>query len=288
VLEERKRLEVTVDGLQPLIKIGLTKMEMMRKTEIVITNSQAQIEADENVEFEVEVTKAKQINIPKGRYLTNCNKCHVTCHNPCVIPNDDGKVECAAMDHSMPRAIRTCNVCPKKCIWTMHVNQSFRWEYVKEKQITSSSILKQKYESELKRKLNANELLEILKKDVEEDKKIMLERVHSVSRCLQRLDEIALRPNAFSTPEYIDLIINSEQRDKFPGYKERIVSLQQLRRMVIVTSKVKKNENLLNLDEKDDDFDDNTECDSENEDFDGASLFSRDDRDTFENSFIDK
>ena len=288
VLEERKQLEVTVDGLQPLIKIGLTKMEMMRKTEIVITNSQAQIEADENVEFEVEVTKAKQINIPKGKYLTNCNKCHVTCHNPCVIPNDDGKVECAAMNRTMPIAIRTCNVCPKKCIWTMHVNQSFRWEYVKEKQITSSSILKQKYESELKRKLNAKELLEILKKDVEEDKKIMLERVNSVSRCLQRLDEIALRPNAFSTPEYIDLIINSEQRDKFPGYKERIVSLQQLRRMVIVTSKVKKNENLLNLDEKDDDFDDNTECDSENEDFDGASLFSRNDRDTFENSFINK
>ena len=38
VLDERKKLEATVDGLQPLIKFGLTKMEEMRKTKNMITS----------------------------------------------------------------------------------------------------------------------------------------------------------------------------------------------------------------------------------------------------------
>ncbi|EFX64709.1 hypothetical protein DAPPUDRAFT_333912 [Daphnia pulex] len=227
VIDERKRLEVTVDGLQPLIKIGLTKMEEMRKTKMVIANSQAQIEANENVHFEIEVTRPKQIQIPTGRYLTNCNKCHVTCHNPCVIPNDDGKVECAAMDRSMPEGTRTCTICPNKCIWYMHSNQPYRWEYVKEKQVTSSGAIKQKYESELKKKLTAKELVEILEEDVEDNNKIVLERVEMVIKCIKRLDEIALRPNHFSTPEYIDLIITTEQREKSVGFKERIESLKK-------------------------------------------------------------
>ena len=67
VLEERKRLEATVDGLQPPIKIGLSKMEEMRKTKQMITNSQVQIEANENVEFEVEITAAQKMEISAGQ-----------------------------------------------------------------------------------------------------------------------------------------------------------------------------------------------------------------------------
>ncbi len=59
--------------------------------------------------------------------------------------------------------------------------------------------IKQKYEAELKRKLKAEEL----EKDVEDNNKIVHQRVDTVARCIQRLDEIALRPNPFSTPQYI-------------------------------------------------------------------------------------
>jgi energy-coupling factor transporter ATP-binding protein EcfA2 len=252
VLEERKRLEATVDGLQPLIKIGLSKMEEMRKTKQMITNSQAQIEANENVEFEVEVTVPKKVEIPAGQFLTNCNKCYVTCHYPCMIPNDDGKIDCAAMDHSMARETRSCRVCPEKCIWNMHANQPYKWEYVKQKQATSSDAIKQKYETELKRKLTAEELIKVLQNDLDQNDRKVLERVKTVSSCIQRLDEIALRPNPFSTPQYIDLIIDSEQQEKRLGFKERIESLKKLRQMAVITSKVKKNESLLTTNRYDD------------------------------------
>ncbi|EFX70696.1 hypothetical protein DAPPUDRAFT_30434, partial [Daphnia pulex] len=231
VLEERKRLEATVDGLQPLIKIGLSKMEEMRKTKQMITNSQAQIEANENVEFEVEVTVPQKVEIPAGQFLTNCNKCYVTCHNPCAFENDDDKVDCAAMDHSMARETRSCRVCPEKCIWNMHANQPYSWEYVKQKQATSSDAIKQKYETELKRKLTAEDLIKVLQNDLDRNEREVLERVKTVSSCIQRLDEIALCPNPFSTPQYIDLIIDAEQQEKRLGFKERIESLKKLRQM---------------------------------------------------------
>lgn len=252
VLEERKTLEATVDGLQPLIKIGLTKMEEMRKTKQMITNSKAQIDANENVEFDVEVTMPKKVDNPVGQYLTNCNKCYVTCHNPCAIRNDEGKAKCSAMDSTMPRATRGCRVCPKKCIWNMHANQPYRWEYVKEKQATSSDEIKHKYEKELKRKLTAEELVKELEKDVELNDKEVLNRVEIVSKCIERLDQIALRPNPFSTPQYIDLIIDAEQQEKRPGFKERIESLKKLRHMAVITSKIRNKESLVIRDRKDD------------------------------------
>ncbi|KAI9550852.1 hypothetical protein GHT06_004662 [Daphnia sinensis] len=277
VLDERKRLESTVDGLQPLIKIGLAKMEELRKTKTMISNCQAQIDANENVEFEVEVNMPKKVENLSG-YLTNCNKCYVTCHNPCAIPDDEGKMSCAAMDHTMAREIRCCRICPEKCIWNMHANQPYRWEYVAEKQATSSDAIKQKYETELKKKLTAEELVKVLEHDIDVNNKTVLQRVDIVSRCIQRLDEIALRPNPFSTPQYIDLIIDAEQQEKRVGFKERIESLKKLRQMAVITSKVKNKESLLTMDKRDDDDDQSVDEDDDQtadaDDDDGASVKS--------------
>jgi hypothetical protein len=134
----------------------------------------------------------------------------------------------------------------------MHANQPYRWEYSLEKQATSSDEIKQKYEAELKRKLTAEELVKVLEKDVEDNTKIVHQRVDTVARCIQKLDEIALRPNPFSTPQYIDLIIDAEQQEKRLGFKERIESLKKLRQMAVITSKIKNKESLLSLDRKDD------------------------------------
>lgn len=247
VLEERKKLEATVEGLQPLIKLGLAKMEEMRKTKLIITNSQFQIEINENVEFEVEVTVPEKVEIPNGQCITNCNKCYVTCHNPCGLSPDADKVNCAAMDSSMEPEFRRCRVCPEKCIWNMHANQPYKWEYVTQKQATSSDAIKHKYENELKRKLTAEELINVLQNDIDQNESAVLKRVDTVARCIQRLDEIALRPNPFSTIQYIDLIIDAEQQEKRTGFKERIASLQKLREMAAITTSVKNKESLFHL-----------------------------------------
>ncbi|XP_057377823.1 uncharacterized protein LOC130699592 [Daphnia carinata] len=251
VLEERRQLEATVQGLQPLIKHGLTKMEEMRKVTQMITDCQAQIDANQNVTIEVEVNEAVQVQYTDG-CLTNCNKCHYTCHIPCYLDNTDNKLKCSAMDHSMPEATRSCTVCPQKCIWNLHENQPYKWEYVKQKKTTSSDAVKAKYEKEMKKKLTATQLVQILEKDVEKNDEMVLQHVVTVTRCIKRLEEIALRPNPFSTPQYIDLIIDSEQNEKRQGYKERIESLKKLRQMAVITTKIKNKENVMSRDRKDD------------------------------------
>ena len=241
VLEERKHLEATVDGLQPLIKIGLVKMEEMRKIKEMIANSQVQIEANESVLFEVEVTVPTKVEIPEGQYLTNCNRCYVTCHESCIYKNDDEKVNCAAMDKTMPKKNRSCTVCPNKCIWNMHANQPYKWEYVQEKQMTSSGDIKAKYETELNKILTAEDLIQVLQDALDNNEKNVLERVKTVTDCIRRLDEIALRPNPFSSPEYIDLIIEAEHQEKKLGFQERIKSLQRLREMAVLTHRIQTN-----------------------------------------------
>ena len=267
VLEERKQLEATVERLQALMKISLSKMEEMRKTNQILSMSQAQIEAKKNVTFEVNVTVPKKVDITAGQYVTNCNKCHITCHYPCTIPNDDGKVSCKAMNHLiLPRNKRTCRICPEKCIWNLHSNQSYKWEYVTQKKSTSSDAIILRYENEIKRKLTAEELINELRKDLEANDNAVFERVDTVTRCIQRLDEIALRPNPFSTTQYIDLIIKAEKQEKRPGFKERIESLKKLRQMAEITSKIQNRESLLSTDrvegEPDMDLDDDADSDS--------------------------
>ena len=78
-----------------------------------------------------------------------------------------------------------------------------------EKQATSSDAINKKCEDELKKKLTAEELIEVLEKDVEDNAKVVLDRVNIVCSCIKRLYEIALCPNPlFSIAQYIDRIID--------------------------------------------------------------------------------
>jgi hypothetical protein len=104
-----------------------------------------------------------------------------------------------------------------------------------------------------------------------------------VAKCIQKLDEIALRPNpCVLTPQYIDLIIDAEQQEKRPGFKERIESLKKLRQMAVITSKIKNKESMLSLDRKDnlDDQADDADADEDDDDND----YSNQDRYSYSNA----
>lgn len=74
---------------------------------------------------------------------------------------------------------------------------------------------------------------------------ILMELIDKSSRSLQRLQAIALKPNPLSTPEYIDLLIMSEQQELKPGYQERIKSLREVREIAEIIRKIANKEPLL-------------------------------------------
>uniref|UniRef100_A0A8C8SII7 Fibronectin type-III domain-containing protein n=1 Tax=Pelusios castaneus TaxID=367368 RepID=A0A8C8SII7_9SAUR len=242
VLRERKELETAVEGLQPQIKAGLTKLEELRKTQQALDQHKDDMEANKDFEYEVEKTVPVQKDISgTGHYITNCQNCHYTCHYPCGIPNDDGKRGCAAINQSTGY----CTVCPGKCFWNVHFNQKYKFEYkvVKEKQTYEQ--LKEKYEKASGEVLTAKNVVEKLSQEYSMVEEILMELIEKSSRSLQRLQAIALKPNPLSTPEYIDLLIMSEQQELKPGYQERIKSLTEVREVAEIIRKITNKERLL-------------------------------------------
>ncbi|CAL8316839.1 unnamed protein product [Gadus morhua 'NCC'] len=239
VLNERKQLEVSVEGIQPQIRAGLAKLEQIRSTQQQIEKYNADITSNENFEFEVEIIKPVQtILTKKGEYITNCSECSMTCHYPCIIADDLKKSGCGAMKDGK------CIVCPRKCDWKVHFNQKYKWDYVKEKQLTTAHELKEKYEKATEAKITVQQLIEIQREEIVnlQDKLILLMDKSSAS--LARLREIALQPDPLSTPEYIELLILGEKKEGKEGYLARVQSLEKMKGNAQIIAKFSKGEQL--------------------------------------------
>ncbi|XP_042328392.1 uncharacterized protein LOC121933131 [Sceloporus undulatus] len=240
VLRERKRLETTVEGLQPQIKFGLTTLEELQKTKRILEQHKDEMEANKDFEFEIEKTVPDQIKVKK-EFLTNCQTCHFTCHYPCMIANDTQKYLCAAMDAKREK----CTVCPGKCVWNVHFNQKYRWEYktIKEKQTYGQ--IKANYEKASKEAMTMEKVFEHLQKEYAQVEKRMLKQIEDSTRCIDRLQEIALKPNPMATPDHIDLLIEAEKQEAKPGFQDRIKALERAREMAVTVSKIARDEPLL-------------------------------------------
>uniref|UniRef100_A0A3B3Q850 Septin-type G domain-containing protein n=1 Tax=Paramormyrops kingsleyae TaxID=1676925 RepID=A0A3B3Q850_9TELE len=209
VLKEHKELETAVTGLQPQIRAGLAKLDEIKRTQQIIQEHEAEINTNKNFEFDVEVTKPDQISIKgSGQYITNCQQCFVTCHFPCTIPDDKDKTRCSAMNSK-----GNCTVCAGKCHWYVHYNQKYKWEYKKVTEKRTSEELKAKYEKASGAKLTAQEIIKKQEEEIQRLQDEVLDLIETSQRCLARLNDIALKPNPLSTPEYIDLLIESEKAE---------------------------------------------------------------------------
>ncbi|MGH0142641.1 UNVERIFIED_CONTAM: hypothetical protein FKN15_064575 [Acipenser sinensis] len=246
VLVERKQLEVTVEGLQTMITVGLSKLDEIRATQNALERHKHWLGKNKDYEYEVETTVPKWIDISgTEQFLTNCQKCQFTCHYPCYIADDKKKRWCAAMDSN-----GYCTVCPAKCVWNVHINQKYKFEYETTKEKRTYENLKKQYEEAMGKMMNAEEIVKNLEQEFSAVKDQVLDLIKQLSQSLSRLDEIALRPNPLTTLDYIDLLIQSEQREAKPGFKERIQSLHQVREEAVILQKVASRGELLPGEEK--------------------------------------
>uniref|UniRef100_UPI0037E8FE7D uncharacterized protein n=1 Tax=Semicossyphus pulcher TaxID=241346 RepID=UPI0037E8FE7D len=240
VLRERKQLENSVEKLQEQVKVGLAKLEEIKETAEKIKEFEAEISRNDNFEFEITVRKPVQIDISgSGVYLTNCQQCHFTCHDSCAYADDKDKIKCCAMTDGY------CTVCPGKCFWNVHFNQKYRWEYEDfiEKQTVTE--LKKKYDIAKDAKSPVEALIIRLKAGYDAVQAEVEKLMERSSKCLNRLKEIALRPNPLSTPEYIDMLIEGEKSEAKPGWMNRVKSLMDMKTKAEYMAKVERGQKLL-------------------------------------------
>ncbi|XP_038077142.1 uncharacterized protein LOC119744989 [Patiria miniata] len=232
VLEERKRLEVMVHGLQPQINLGICKLAELQWEHQLLQQHEKDIEANKDFKFELEVPKSKMVEIT-GEFITNCSKCHFTCHYPCGIADDKKKDRCSAMKDGV------CTVCPGKCAWNVHFNQPYRFEFFKEKERRTYGEIEAMYKDASGKKMTVEQ---VIKKQVEEVKAVracVCKLVSDTRQSIMRLEEIALKPNPLSIPEYIDVLIESEKSSHKKGWQTRINALQGVRKEEEMLDKVK-------------------------------------------------
>ncbi|XP_005814989.1 uncharacterized protein LOC102223852 [Xiphophorus maculatus] len=238
VLRERQQLEVSVENLQVQVKLGLAKMEEIRETGEKIKEHEAEIKRNEKFEFEVTVKRPIQYDISgTGYYFTNCQQCNVTCHYPCPISNDADKRKCPAMDRN-----GYCTQCPGKCYWNIHFNQKYRWEYEDVTEKRTIADLKANYEKATGQKMTVEGRMRKLEAEYDIMQKEVNKLIDKSAKCLNRLKEIALKPNPLTTPECIDMMIEEEKLEAKPGWKQRIESLMNMKQKAEFMAKVEKGE----------------------------------------------
>lgn len=239
VLKERQSLETLVAGLQKRIGIGISKIDELQQVEQILKTHEAEITANKNFRIPVKVSKHRQVDIRgRGTYVTNCLKCNFTCHNSCIYSNNEDKYRCSAMDGGGPTNAK-CRVCPGHCTWERHVNNSYYFETYEDTEIQTVAELQKKYDDASSKKVNVQKMISNIEKELQDLYKQVLFDIQQVRQCLQRLDEIALKPNPLTDTEYIDLLIESEKSEKKVGFEQRINHLYQVKEQAELMAKAK-------------------------------------------------
>ena len=235
VLQEREQLQISLEGLNDQIQIGLNRIEEMRQEEIVLQQHEAKIKANKDFTYQVKLVKPSYISLEgTGQHTTTCVTCNMTCHKSCAIPLDCNKSCCWAMNE-----FGNCRICPRKCNWSAHRNHPYQIEYKLVTETRTVEDLKQKYHKAVEGKATAEKMMRSLDESLQKVHLQVLTMIKQAQHSVRRLDEIALKPNPLTEVEYIEVLIESEKRGAKPGYQQRINYYEEAKRQAEMLSKVK-------------------------------------------------
>ena len=241
VIQEREKLEAIIQGLQPQIKAGLTKIDVLRQERQILRDHEAAILSNKNFTYKVAETKQRMVYLDPGTYVTNCLVCNYTCHDRCVFADDDDKYRCAAMGEGRGTRSAKCGVCTGKCAWEEHKNNKYRFELYEEYETRTSNDLKKKYESAMNSKDNLEKVINTMKKELDALNIAVLCKINEARRCIACLQQIALKPDHLTEVEYIDILIESEKREAKPRWLERVQALEGVREQAKIVTELMKN-----------------------------------------------
>lgn len=233
VLQQRELIELNIENLHPILDAGLNKVEELRIEIRILEDFKAQIEANSDFTYTVSETEQRQIDLPKGRHVTNCLTCHLTCHKNCKIPNDEDKKKCKAIGRD-----GYCTQC--SCYWNIHRNTPYIFEYitvVKDKTYTEKL---EKYRTAQDENMTRQIVVERMQEELLTFENEILELMENINQSNNILREIALRPDPLSVVEHIDLLIESEKQEKRAGFQKRIASLHQCRKKATISEDVER------------------------------------------------
>ena len=210
VLKERFNLERQVEILQTLLKEGLNYVSNIRSKMDRIKLLKRDLNDSKNFTRKVKRLRIKHIPI-NDRTINTCLVCNYSCHYSCNC-KDDEMYNCTVMIGDKTNA--RCNVCKGKCHWSVHKNMPY---FIVQEEVEETVIvddLKKKY-YDLKNQLNLKiQLIQFLKKDLNETYQRCLDNQDLITKIINRLKEIALNKSFFEHVEKFENIYYLEKFNK--------------------------------------------------------------------------
>ncbi|XP_041349195.1 uncharacterized protein LOC121368524 [Gigantopelta aegis] len=215
VLKTREELNATIHGLMPQIDIGLHELATMKAEQDLVNKFEREIRDNKNFQYQAVEFHQTKIPLERGQYVTNCSFCHMTCHFPCHVARNDRKFSCSAMKDGI------CNICPEHCSWDTHKCNDHRLELNPVTVQKTYSEMKIKYEFAAKEKVSKQRILHSIK--------MKFSNIKSIVR------NNAIKANPLTEVQYVDLLIQSELREKTCGFKQRVKMLHIFRKQAELT-----------------------------------------------------
>ena len=232
VLQKRRQLEVDIINIQKQLRLGTDKLAEIHQHEQILDQHKREVNANKNFNATVIKPKVEEVPLGPGIHTTTCLICNRTCHEDCAYANNSDKASCIAMTDG------NCTQCPDKCIWSEHKNVPYRYEYTLITEIITLDQLKRTYEQAKGEVGKQTTLLDRIKTAFNRLRKTNLDLVKNVKECINELQEIALKANPLSSVEYIELLIKTENDEKKPGFENRIMMLEDMKKQAIYLQRI--------------------------------------------------
>jgi len=224
VLNEREKLESLIVILQEKLTVGLDNVAQCKEEYKIICDIAKDIKDSANFTKNIRIPKVQKVALPVGQHTTYCLNCNRTCHKICRISKNELKYRCAAIKNG------NCIVCPKKCSWKVHTNYQYILEYYLAEETVTLEEIKKKYDDSKSKFFDRKRILQNIKYNIIKLNKECIDTQEEITKTINRLREIALNKDILSSEEHIELLIQSEKREKKEGFLQRIEALELLKK----------------------------------------------------------
>ena len=119
-----------------------------------------------------------------------------------------------------------CELC--KCPVEVHFTSYDYYETHRGTETITVKERKEKYDIAQSAQINVEKIIKQITHELEKVRKIAYEKLFSIHKCIQRINEISLQPNQITELDYISTLIASENAEQTEGYTIRSEFYQKI------------------------------------------------------------
>ena len=225
VIQKRSELEDALSNIQENIKLEINELQKLNKEEEVLKKHEIEIDRNRNYTYEVDEQFVEVEPLEENMTAINCQICYVSCLRSRYQWKDSLLRQCWLFNK---KPIGCCK-CPNQCQYNSHRCEKVLYIITTKKVTKTLEGLKREYENALGRKMTMEQIINESTERLDQVREQTLTFLDQAKACINKLNEIALKPESVSTEAYIDLMIEAETDKSGEDQQLRIKMLRQLK-----------------------------------------------------------